>query len=340
MVLAPNRKFNLMVRNMVFIRRITASALLPTALAASLAFQTHNADAARCLYVSSYHRGYEWSDGVERGLRSVLTGRCEIRQFDMDTKRHRSEEFKVNAALKAVKIIEQWRPDVVITSDDNAAKYLIQRHYKNHELPFVFSGLNWTVDGYGFPYKNVTGIVEVAPIRTMLEQARSIVPGARRFYYVGIDTFTEKKNLQRFIDAAGRLGLEIKYALVGTAKEWVEEYKRGQAFDFVVVGNNAGAGDWIAGDVQKALLHSTKRLSVTNHGWMMPYTILGVTKVPEEQGEWAAKAAIAILNGTPPSDIPIATNTRRDLWVNQDLLDVSGVKLPRNLLARAKKLSE
>ncbi|MEE8303670.1 MAG: hypothetical protein V3S24_14685, partial [Candidatus Tectomicrobia bacterium] len=28
--------------------------------------------AAKCLFISSYHRGYAWSDGVERGVRSVL----------------------------------------------------------------------------------------------------------------------------------------------------------------------------------------------------------------------------------------------------------------------------
>ncbi|MFM1892820.1 MAG: hypothetical protein RLZ44_1897, partial [Pseudomonadota bacterium] len=42
---------------------------------------------ARCLYISSYHQGYAWSDGVERGLRQGLEGQCELRQFDMDTKR-------------------------------------------------------------------------------------------------------------------------------------------------------------------------------------------------------------------------------------------------------------
>ena len=160
-----------------------------------IAAQPRPSEAARCLYVSSYHQGYEWSDGVERGLRSVLSGKCEIRQFDMDTKRKRSERDKVNSALEAKRIIEEWRPDVVITSDDNAAKYLIKPYYRDHTLPFVFSGLNWTVKEYEFPYRNVTGIVEVAPIRPMLEQARSIVQGARRFFYLGFKTFTEKKNL-------------------------------------------------------------------------------------------------------------------------------------------------
>ena len=83
------------------------------------------AHAAKCLFVSSYHHGYAWSDGVERGLRSTLEGKCELRQFDMDTKRKKSDEPQKHAALEALKLIENWQPDVVITADDNAAKYLI-----------------------------------------------------------------------------------------------------------------------------------------------------------------------------------------------------------------------
>src|ERR671924_200127 len=48
--------------------------------------------AAKCLFVSSYHHGYAWSDGVERGVRAVLEGHCELMQFDMDAKRHKDPQ--------------------------------------------------------------------------------------------------------------------------------------------------------------------------------------------------------------------------------------------------------
>ena len=76
-----------------------------------------DAQAARCLFVSSYHQGYAWSDGVERGLRSVLEGQCEIKQFDMDTKRRKSEDEKQSMAMEAKALIESWQPDIVITAD-------------------------------------------------------------------------------------------------------------------------------------------------------------------------------------------------------------------------------
>lgn len=33
---------------------------------------------ARRLFVSSYHKGNAWCDGVEKGLREVLAGNCEL----------------------------------------------------------------------------------------------------------------------------------------------------------------------------------------------------------------------------------------------------------------------
>src|SRR2546425_1243833 len=120
----------------------------------------HHAWAAKCLFVSSYHQGYEWSDGVERGVRSVLEGRCELKQFNMDAKRLKDPKDLEQKALEAKALIAAWQPDIVLTADDEAAKYLIMKFYKDHIIPFVFCGINWTVEEYGFPYRNATGMVE------------------------------------------------------------------------------------------------------------------------------------------------------------------------------------
>ena len=54
-------------------------------------FATSTVEAARCVYISSYHQGYEWSDGVERGLLRILDGHCAITTFNMDSKRAKNE---------------------------------------------------------------------------------------------------------------------------------------------------------------------------------------------------------------------------------------------------------
>jgi hypothetical protein len=117
----------------------------------------------KILYIDSYHAAYPWSAGITAGIQKIMSPRhdVELKIFRMDTKRNQSEEFKKAAALKAKALIESWQPDVVIASDDNASKYLIVPYYKDGTLPFVFCGVNWDAGVYGFPCRNVTGMVEV-----------------------------------------------------------------------------------------------------------------------------------------------------------------------------------
>ncbi len=290
----------------------------------------------KCLYVSSYHQGYAWSDGVERGLRQTLDGRCELRQFDMDTKRKKSIYDKRQASNQAREIIESWRPDVVITSDDNAAKFLILPYYKDNDMPFVFSGINWSIKEYKLPFSNTTGIIEVAPIEPMLARAAKISGGVRAVY-LGAKTLTEEKNFTRVRGAADTLGFDITAVLVSTMQQWIDAYRNESHIDFVIMGSSSGIDDWDETVVVNAIQDIPSKLTVTNHVWMMPFTMLGYTKVPEEHGDWAGKAALAILSGTRPNQIPVATNRKWDLWVNDVLITSSNVELERSLYRKAKK---
>jgi ABC-type uncharacterized transport system substrate-binding protein len=292
----------------------------------------------KCLFISSYHQGYEWSDRVEKGVRESIGARCKIKQFDMDTKRHKDEASKQSAGVKARDLILSWKPDVVIIADDNAAKYVIQPYFKDHEIPFVFCGINWNVDAYGFPYSNATGMVEVAPIDVLFNNARSMRVGAQRSVYLGANTLTEKKNAARFEDMANKIGMQLDRRLVNTTAEWLAAYKAAQDYDFVIIGSNSGINDWDETEVVDVLKSATRSLSLTNHHWMMPYTLLGFTKIPEEQGEWAAKVAVAILDGASPVEIPIVSNREWEIWVNLALLTSSGLKLPESLIRKAKKI--
>lgn len=297
------------------------------------------AAAKKCLFVSSYHQGYEHSDQIEAGLRSTLEGHCEIRQFDMDSKRRSTEPDKLRSAQEAKAIIEEWKPDIVIAADDNAVKYLIQPFYKGHELPFVFCGLNWTASEYGLPYSNATGMIEVAPVGDMLERAERFVPTFRRAFYLGADILSEEKNLKRFQRAAEQLDFALDYALVGSTEEWVKAYARAQEYDLVIMGSRNGINHWNHQMALDAVLKSTRRISLTNHGWMMPYTILGMTKVSREQGEWAGKTAIEILGGTKPGTIPVVPNRQHDIWINNRILDATGLRLPTELMRKGKRIA-
>jgi len=294
--------------------------------------------AAKCVFISSYHQGYEWNDGIERGLEKTLKGKCEIKKFYMDTKRHTSVAYGKKKGFAANQFILKSQPDVIIAADDNASRFLVRPYFKDSKIPVVFCGINWTVEEYGYPYSNATGMIEVAPIKQTLKIIRQAIVTPLHGVYLSADVFTEYKDYDRYRDEFSEYGIELESAFVNNIRGWKKAYAKGQKADFIVIANNAGIKDWDKDKVIKFLKTSSKTFTVTNYDWMMPYAMFGLTKQPEEQGEWAGQVALAILDGRKISNIPIVVNRKTNLFVNPSLLEMSGAKLLPYVLQKAIKI--
>jgi ABC-type uncharacterized transport system substrate-binding protein len=289
----------------------------------------------RILHIDSYHEGYEWSDGIVNGIQSILknTG-VEIKVHRMDTKRNPSEDFKKEAALKAKTVIEQFRPHVTIVSDDNASKYLVMPYYRNGNLPFVFCGVNWDASKYGYPYKNATGMVEMDPMEEMLRYFDRFA-GGRNIAYISGDTYSDSiiaKNLScRFLDG------KMSIYMVKTFSEYKAVCLKAQKEnDALILNNNVGIPDW---NQEEAVRFAEEQLTVptsTTNPWMVELTLFAMAKLPEEQGAWAAKTALRILDGVSPSEIPLAYNTMAVLTINMRIAKKIGVLFDLSDLQRAR----
>jgi len=269
----------------------------------------------KVLHIDSYHQGNEWNDRIAAAVREVLEPvGVELKVFHMDTKRNKSEAFKKAAALEAKQAIEAFAPDVVTASDDNASKFLIMPYYRDAELPFVFCGLNWDASVYGMPYSNVTGMVEVSPIPQIVRLLRRYAKG-QRIGYLAEDTLTKRKELEHH-----RRLFDIEYErtyLVKSFAEWKQSYLRAQEeVDMLIILGHAAVTDWDDQAAQRLAEQHTRIPSGTDFAWLMHFTMLGVGKLPEEQGRWAAHAALRILDGVPPSRIPLAYNKDGKLYFN------------------------
>ena len=291
-----------------------------------------------CVYISSYHRGYDWSDGIESSLRNVLDGHCSIIQFDMDTKRNGGEAFIQQKAREAKELIETNKPDVVITSDDNAAKFVIQQYFRDSVIPFVFCGVNWTAKEYGFPYKNVTGIIEVTPVGNIFELAVSISKG-KRGVFIGDNTLTDRKDFAHFAKYAKKNKIELEKALVNTIDEWKQQYLKAQETkDFIILGHNSAIKGWEEEEVKKFQVETSAKLVLTTYKWMLPFSMIGLVIKPEEQGQWAGEAAVGILQGFPIGKISITANRSWSTWMNPALLRRTDITLPEEFVEKSQKL--
>lgn len=123
----------------------------------------HNLTQKRVLVLHSYDASYSWTRDVSTGLKRVIDIYPEwlVRWHYMDLKRRPWPDAREAAGAQARRVIEDFKPDVVIAIDDDA-QALVGSHFVNHpRIKWVFAGVNGGVEEYGFVgAKNVAGVFE------------------------------------------------------------------------------------------------------------------------------------------------------------------------------------
>jgi ABC-type uncharacterized transport system substrate-binding protein len=288
----------------------------------------------RILHVMSYHSPWRWTDGQLEGFREGLGDvPVELRVFQMDTKRNSTPAAMERAGREARALVEQWKPDLVYASDDDAQEY-VTRHYLGRELPFVFSGVNEDPAVYGFVgSRNVTGVVEQEHFLESVQLLRRLAPGVRRMAVV-FDDAAMWGPVEERMRTAARLLPDLQLGPWDTVRTF-DEYQRkmreyGSTVDAVALIGVFAFQDAAGRNVpyQEVLRWTAENSRLPDLSFWIDRvhygTLCAVTVSEREQGLAAGRIARGILvEGKPPSAFPIQP---------------TGKGLPAINLARSRKL--
>jgi len=302
----------------------------------ALGVQAQDLKGKKVLYINSYHEGYSWSDGIQQSIQKALSAAgVEVKVAALDTYRQKTPEHLAQASAECKATIEQWQPDVVIVSDDAAMKGVFAPFFKDSKVPFVFCGVNWSAAAYGVPCKNITGMLEVCPVKELIAEMNKLKPG-KTIGYLSSEAMTPRIDAE---NCAKLLGVKIETVLAKDFATWKQGFLDLQSkADLIILGNNQGIADWDEAAACKFAEENTKAATGSWHDYLNGLSEVAYNKVPAEQGEWAAKAAMQILKGTAPDSIPVAANQQGQLVINARIAKKAGVKPSFEMLQSAKVL--
>lgn len=300
----------------------------------------------RVLLVNSYHFAFPWTRDITTSVASVFkvalddqgqvaggtNSLVELAILYLDTKRNTDADFARMAAEQAKEFIEKWQPQVLIISDDNAAKYLVAPYYNSGRPPVVFCGINWSADEYGFAPEHVTGMLEVQLIDQLILQMRKYARGGRIAYLKGDDSSARKES--HFFEQLFGLALDKRF--VTTFAQWQQEYLQlQQEADMLLLGNVAALADWDEIKAKQLIAEHTVIPTGNWDKWMAPFALITLATRPSEHGEWAARQALNIINGVSPEDIPVAQNKKSGMYLNMTIARKLGITFPMELVNQA-----
>lgn len=209
------------------------------------------------------------------------------------------------------------------------------------DRPIVFAAVTdpvaaGLVASWEAPDANVTGVSDANPMLDQLKLIQSVLPDAKS---VGIVYASGEVNSEVQVEeaktAAAELGMEILTATVTNTGEVAQAAESIKPDAFLVTTDNT-----VVSGVESLIQVAEKNqiaVFASDEGTMERGAAAGMSVSYPQQGRDAGAVALKLLEGTPASEIPVATQEKFDVFVNEAAAKAQGFDLPADLVERAAK---
>ncbi len=273
----------------------------------------------KVLYINSYGKNTESYLTQINAVKHIFKKYNDIQLESVHMNSHSikyEKDFEV-VAEKIKNYVYKWEPNLIIASDDNASNYIIKQYFKDNHIPIIFIGVNWDIKKYGYPYKNLTGQVEVEAINELVKALKIYAKGSK-IGFISADTKTDRKTLKYYQDLLGIKFEKIKF--VKNFDSWIHEYKKIQKeVDILIFRKYSGIDGWDPYIARYVIEENTTIPTGSISGGMESFVLINYKKDNSEFGEYAAINALKVLSGHPINKIPITKNYRVNVSLNMTL---------------------
>ena len=277
--------------------------------------QTESSKKINLLYLNSYENGYQWSDTILEGIKSVVNQsnlNIDLHIEYMDTKiRYDQTVRNYLFAIYAHKY-RNVKFDAIIVSDNNGFDFY--RKYQGElfpGVPAIFCGVNDFDPRSIRGMSHVTGVVESFNIKENLELAQKFHPERKRFVVIENNSTTSKLIKSQILKAFKKMTVTPKYQfLEAVSLDQLTRDAKAMADDsvFYVIPfyMDDEKGRYTAREIVTALWESTGAPLYSNWKFMVGSGVVGGKMIDGfEHGVYAARMAINVLSGQNPTEIPI-----------------------------------
>lgn len=314
-------------------------ALLLLWIASMALAQQAKASGMTCLYLNSYHAGYEWSDRMHTQFTKSIGSECQQTLFYLNAK-HASEAQLMQKGAELARIIKTAKPDIIIAADDAASQYVIQPYLKNSNIPIIFIGINWDPTTYGYPMDNATGMTEMWPLAEVVRIVHFAVKPFNKLTIISSKNPLESIDTQQIAKAAQSASVEVDAIYVSNFEAWKQAIINAQASEAIYLGSFQGIQNWSEAQAIAWMKQHNRRFTFASQDDMSPYVMFSLSKSPEEFGLWAAKLTKVLLDGIQPWQIPVVPNQQFNPVINMNLLNSNAYSLPTYIKRNAIYINE
>lgn len=315
--------------------------------------------------VHSYEQGHICGQPQHEGAMKAISDsgwkvgeNLDLAVYYMDTKRkNNTPELIREQAEKAVLKIEKFKPDVVLTLDDNAFKNIAATMAET-SLNIVFSGMNGQPEMYNKSFRfmktrenpgyNITGVYEKLHIREAIKVLSKLLELKKVLILDDLSPTGKaiKIQVELELDPARHRDVLPCDIEKKTIKTW-EEYKYtieainsdpdiGAFYLGTLLLKDAAGKTYTANEIISYTVKNSKKPAIgLNYAFIKMGLYGGASVDFYAMGYLAGTKVSSILNGEDPGEIPIEDAERVALVFNLSRAEALGLKIPNDILLSA-----
>lgn len=312
--------------------------------------------------VSSYERGEPCSLPQEDGLLAELArhGFVEhrnlvVQRYYMDTKRtHTTPAAMAAQGKKALRLIRQTQPDLVVILDDNAARE-VMLPLVGSGIPIVFSGINRLPEFYNQkvrfmndrrrPGHNVTGVYEKLQAVRSLVLIKEIIPDLKKVVALVDKTPTGNAVVKQLEKETVGKNLPVDFSIkqIGTWQDMQEAIQRinsdpeiGAYYPVLTRLRGENGKSRTVPEITPWLIEHCHKPDLGINFIFCRLGFFGGAAVDfKVMGAQAGAQAAKILNGTPAGELPIEDAARYAIVFNLERARHLKIIIPGEILGAA-----
>jgi len=339
------------------------SALLPFTLLLAMSFASLvHSSPYKVMVVQSYEKDWVWVQEQDRGIDHALEKSgldIEVQRFWMDSKRKSKPEEVAAAARDAINMIEELKPDLLMTCDENALLH-VGKHYFNRPvswlgkpLPIVFQTINGDPVKYEFaktletPSYNVTGMLEGVYTEDTIKLMQELSPNLTKLLVISDDSPSSIPVLDRVDKIKDQLPLKIIGPFsTNLLSEWqriLKKHSDQPDTGLLIVAYHTVKDDYGKAvpreEVSRLILSNGKSKYVEGATWetlVEDGVLICMAVSGYQHGLTAGKKAVSILKGEAPGNIPITVPAKGQIVINWSRAKQLGIKIPSKYLTAGK----
>ena len=302
---------------------------------------------SKVLVVFSYEKNYLWDVEIREEIEKVFSSSAELTFFYMNTKV--ALENGSEKAAEAFALYQKMQPDGVIAVDDNAQSMFVVPYLKNRvSTPVMFCGVNAKPEAYGYPAKNVSGILERYHFEETISFNRQIAGKTETFALMVNESPLADLMARELKAEKDKLSAEMVAFLRPTtlpqAINMVQNVR--DKVDLLMLLTLKGLVDASGKPVSdsesiaKVVKAFNKPTAATATFVVKNGALSGVLTTGQEQGKMAATMLLRAMHGVPMDQLPVTRNyrgkrminvtTMKSLDITPDPLALRGAKLVRS----------